>query len=355
MFSERILLAPLTKGGNLPFRRLCTDFGAKVTCSEMVYAHQLARGSGKEKALIRHHPDETFFGVQLAARKPEVALQAARMAVESGAKFVDLNCGCPIHDALKRGMGARLLGKPRQLEKLVRTLVEGLPVPVSVKIRTGLKESRLNYLEIARLVEGSGARALIIHGRTQEQRYTRAADWNAIGEAQAQSGIPVYGNGDVLTHYEAESRLAQSGAAGAVLARGALIKPWLFQEIIEGRELLLSASQRLAVYHRLCGYFREHFGDDDIGRQRSLYFLSWHFSFFCRYRHLPESDFGQASLEHPLLQTRLPMPDGDSLELTLATNDQDLHQRLAGILWDSSTPEEAEERLRELHVIQTTD
>lgn len=341
MFSERILLAPLTKGGNLPFRRLCVDFGARVTCSEMVYASQLARGSGKEKALIRHHSSETFFGVQLAARKPEVALKAARMAVEAGARFVDLNCGCPIHDTMKRGMGARLMSKPRKLQNLVKTLAENLSVPVSVKIRTGVKEGRTNFLEIGRMVEDAGARALIIHGRTQEQRYTKAADWEAIGRAQSELGIPVYGNGDVLTHYEAEARLKQSGASGAVLARGALIKPWLFQEIAEGRELLLSGAQRMEIYHRLCGYFREHFGDDEIGRKRSLYFLSWHFSFFSRYRHLPPEEWSEASSQHPLLQTRLPRPEGDLLEERLASSDKEWHQRLAEILWQSQTHEEA--------------
>ena len=105
-FRGCVFLAPLTKGGNLPFRRLCVEFGADVTVSEMAYSRQLTRGSRSELALLRSHESETAFGVQIAASSPEQAVAAGHLAVERGAKFVDLNCGCPIHDVVRRGMGA---------------------------------------------------------------------------------------------------------------------------------------------------------------------------------------------------------------------------------------------------------
>ena len=128
-----ILLAPLTKGGNLPYRRLCVDFGAKVTCSEMAYSHKLLKGSGRELALLRHHESETFFGVQIATHKPELAAESAVLAVEHGAKWVDLNCGCPIDDTVKRGMGARLMDRPKVLVESVAAMVRAAAAPRPLK------------------------------------------------------------------------------------------------------------------------------------------------------------------------------------------------------------------------------
>ncbi len=346
---DPLILAPLTKGGNLPFRRLCVDFGAVVTMSEMAFAGPLVRGIRKELALLRKGPTEPCFGVQLAASKPEMAAEAARLAVERGASFVDLNAGCPIPEAVHKGMGACLLDRPRNLERILRELTRTLPVPVTVKLRSGFKDSRINVLETSRLAEEAGVAGIVVHGRTREQRYTRAADWDLVGQVVRARGIPVAGNGDILTWYEARDRLELSGAAGLMLGRGALIKPWLFQEIHEGRELALSASQRVAVYRRLAGYFREHFGEDEHGRERAVDFLGWHFAFFHRYRPLPPEEWLERSREHPLLQTRLePVPTEDPLEKVLACPAAPVHRRLAEILLESRDDGEAEERLAAL-------
>ncbi|TVQ88855.1 MAG: tRNA-dihydrouridine synthase family protein [Deltaproteobacteria bacterium] len=341
-----VVLAPLTKGGTLPFRRLCVGFGAQVTCSEMAYAHNLARGLGRELALLRHHDDERCFGVQIAAHKPELGAEGVRIALEHGAKWVDLNCGCPIHDTVKRGMGARLLQRPQTLAEVTRAMVEAAgEVPITVKIRLGYREGRENAEEIGKRVQDAGASALIVHGRTREQRYSRAADWEAIGRLQRQLDLPVYGNGDVITWYEAEHRLKISGAAGVMVARGALIKPWIFQEIAEGRELCLDGPARIEVYHRLATYMKDYFGADEIGRKRTLFFLSWHFGFFCRYLPLPRETWEARSLEHPLMQTRDASPSphqlDDPLEAMLADGDTDLHRALAELLWASPSAREA--------------
>lgn len=345
------ILAPLTKGGNLPFRRLCVDFGAVVTCSEMAYAHNLKRGSGRELALLRHHDSETCFGVQIAAHRPDLGAIGTRIAIERGARWVDLNCGCPIHDTVKRGMGARLLQRPETLSAVVSAMVEAAgKVPVTVKIRLGYREGKENADEIAQRVEEAGASALIVHGRTREQRYSRAADWEAIGRLVQARGIPVYGNGDVLTWYEAEERLRISGAAGVMLARGVLIKPWLFQEIRERRELCLSAEDRVRIYHRLATYFREYFGSDELGHKRTMFFLPWHFGFFCRYRPLPQAEWAERARAHPLMQSRDASPSParltDPLEAMLADGDQDLHRAIASLLWQAEDAEDAVARAR---------
>ena len=340
------LLAPLTRGGNLPYRRLCVALGATVTCSEMAYAREILRGSPRERALLRSHASEEAFGAQLASRDPARFVEAGKVAVDAGAQFVDLNCGCPIHDTTKRGMGASLLRKPQRLARILEAGARELGVPVTVKIRTGWSEGKLNASEVCRLAEEAGVAAITLHGRTRNQRYSRSADWDAIGVIAEERSVPVFGNGDVLTWYDAERVLAQSGAAGVMIARAALIKPWIFRELREGRELCLSGAERVAIYHQLCGYFREHFGDDDIGRRRSLGFLAWHFKWFHRYEHLPKAEYAARSAEHPLLQTRLDLgvPE-DPLDRVLRSSDEAVHQQIAEALWDAPSVEAAVECL----------
>jgi len=234
-FDDVLVLAPLTVGGNLPFRRLTVELGADVTVGEMAVVRKLLSGSPSEFALLKSHPDERLFGVQLADRNPETLAEGASLAESRGARFVDLNCGCPIHEITRRGLGASLLRKPSKVGRLVEAMKKAVGVPVTVKLRSGWKEGKENVSEVARVCEESGADAITLHGRTREQRYNRAADWDLIGRVAAERGIPVIGNGDILTPYEARERMARSGVRSVMLARGALIKPWIFRELREGR------------------------------------------------------------------------------------------------------------------------
>jgi tRNA-dihydrouridine synthase 3 len=117
-----------------------------------------------------------------------------------------------------------------------------------------------------------------------EQRYKKPADWSLIQEVAAARCVPLVGNGDVLTAYEARRRLASPGLLAVMVGRGALIKPWLFQEVREGRELSPSAAERVGVYRQLAAHMKEHFRDDERGKRSAFYFLPWHFNFFSRYR-----------------------------------------------------------------------
>lgn len=330
-------MAPLTKGGNLPYRRLCLSLGATITMSEMAYARQVKRGSKSELALLRKHPEETCFGVQLAANEGTEGLVAAQRAVDAGAAWVDINCGCPIHDTVKRGLGAQLLQRPGRLVKLVEALVAGLEVPVTVKLRSGWTEAKTNAPDVARMCEEAGVAAITLHPRSREQRYSRAADWDLVAQLVQERAVPVIGNGDILTWYEAEDRKALSGCASLMLGRGVLIKPWLFRELAEGRDWLPTPEERLEVIARFVALLKEHFGDDELGRKRAMRFLPWHLGWFCRYRPTPEADFRSASKEHPLLQTRVnPAEDLSLLEQVLRDPRPDMHNRLADLLWDTT-------------------
>jgi tRNA-dihydrouridine synthase 3 len=341
-FAGSVWLAPLTRGGHLAFRRLCVSFGAEVTVSEMVVVRNLLRGRSSEFALLKSHPEEPCFGVQLADRSPETLAEGARIAESRGARFIDLNCGCPINEITGRGLGASLLRKPGRLARLVGALRAAVAIPVTVKLRTGWAAGRENLSELARACEQAGAQALIVHGRTREQRYSHAADWDLIGRVAAERGIPVVGNGDILTHYEAHERWSRSGVASIMLARGALIKPWLFREVRDRRSWLPTAEERLGVYWRFVELLRDHFGVDERGRRRILGFLPWHLDFLARYRPLPEQEYLAASRQHPLLQTRLLQgEDLPPLESLLRDGRAATHLSLAEALLDSASLDEA--------------
>jgi tRNA-dihydrouridine synthase 3 len=316
--------------------------GADVTVGEMAVVRKLLAGSPSEFALLKGHPEERFFGVQLADRSPESLAEGARLAESRGARFVDLNCGCPIHEITRRGLGASLLRKPAKLARLVEAMKKAVRIPVTVKLRSGWAEGRQNVSEVARACEEAGADAIALHGRTREQRYNRAADWDLIGRVASERGVPVIGNGDILTPYEARERVARSGVRSVMLARGALIKPWIFRELRSGQTWEPGAEERLGVLWRFVELLREHFGEDERGRKRAMRFLPWHLNFFHRYRPLPEDGFAGQAREHPLLQSRLDSgPFASPLERLLADSRGDVHQRLAEVLLGAESREEA--------------
>ena len=343
-FEDAVVLAPLTVGGNLPFRRLCSEFGADVTVGEMAVVRKLLGGSPSEFALLKSHPDERFFGVQLADKKAETLAEGARLAESRGARFVDLNCGCPIDQITRRGLGASLLRKPTRLGRLVATMKGAVSIPVTVKLRAGWHEDKVNVSEVARACEEGGADAIAIHGRTREQRYSKAADWDLVGRVAAERRVPVIGNGDILTAYEARERRERSGVRSVMLGRGALIKPWLFREIKTGTTWLPTPEERFAVLWRFVELLREHFGADERGRRRAMRFLPWHLNFFCRYVPLPEEEHAAAARLHPLLQSRLAAPPpSSSLERLLGDARPATHERLAEDLLAAPSREEAHE------------
>jgi tRNA-dihydrouridine synthase 3 len=298
MFQDAVVMAPMTKGGNLPYRRLCSELGATVTMGEMALARQILRGSRSEYALIRRATDEHCFGAQLAGTKPEELAEAARIVESRGASFVDLNCGCPIDDMTRRGIGAALLQRPERIRRLLEAMSRAVKIPVTVKIRLGWSEERLNHVEVAQAAQDAGAQAIFVHGRTRSQRYRRSASWERIGEVAAAVTIPVIGNGDILFPHHAREFREKAGCAGVMIARAALIKPWIFREIARSQDEDPSAEDRIALYGRYVAFAREHFGDDEKGHRRIRDFVAWHMGFWCR--HVPR----RADGTYPAMQER---------------------------------------------------
>jgi tRNA-dihydrouridine synthase 3 len=319
-----VVMGPMTKGSNLPYRRLCVELGARVTVSEMTVARRLKQKRRAEFALIRRAADEPCFAVQLAGSNPEEMGWAAALVESRGADFVDLNLGCPIDHFTRKGLGAALSRQPGRIGRIVRAMVKAVDsAPVTVKIRLGWNDKSRNYLDVARAAVDAGAQAVFVHGRTRDARYRHAAEWDAIAEVAAAVPVPVVGNGDLLFGHEIASARERAGCAGVMVARGALIKPWIFREAVEGYRDL-SAEDRLAVYRRYVELALEHWGDDEHGRSRVREFLVWHIGFWCRYA--PRRDDGS----FPTMQEREVRREGVStLDRLLARADADAHEWLA--------------------------
>ena len=284
IFRGRLVMAPMTRGTDLPFRRLVGEWGAEVCVGEMAYAHKIVRGERSERALLRRHPSERVFGVQLAGKHVEVMAEAARIAVDTGADFVDVNLGCPIDDTTRRGFGAALLERPSRVAAIVGAMKAAVPVPITIKLRLGWAQDKPTFLKIARAAEDAGVDAIALHARSRAQRYRRPADWSAIAALVQAVRVPVVGNGDVLDWSDAERRIAETGCSSVMVGRWALVKPWIFREHALRRDLDPSPEDRLRVLRRYVELALEHFGDDERGRTRTRQFLAFHQDFFRRYR-----------------------------------------------------------------------
>ncbi|KEF57118.1 tRNA-dihydrouridine synthase 3 [Exophiala aquamarina CBS 119918] len=301
------------------------------------------------------------FGAQIAANKPWIAVKTTEVLtamLPKGLRVVDLNVGCPIDLVYREGAGSALMDAPQKLDKMLRgmSLVSG-ETPVTVKIRMGTKDKQPTAQKLVdRLVLGSpqnrgdpcGVAAITLHGRSRQQRYTRSADWEYIadtaalikslneksdafadtvgevderdlsnGSQTAKNGKVFFlGNGDVFSHEHYYEHCAHAGVDGVMAGRGALIKPWLFEEIQAGQYLDKSSSERLSIIERFCRYGLEAWGSDEIGVGQTRRFLLEWLSFACRY--VP---IGLLEYLPPNIQDRPPRFRGrDELETLMASD-----------------------------------
>jgi tRNA-dihydrouridine synthase 3 len=286
LFADRleraVVMAPMTKGSNLPYRQLCVELGAQVTVSEMTIARRLKQRRHTEFALIRRFPGEPCFGVQLAGTNPEEMAWAAALVESKGADFVDINFGCPIDYFTRKGLGAAVGRQPNRMRRLIEAMKGAVKIPVTAKIRLGWNDEGRNYLQQAQAVVDAGADALFVHGRTRNGRYRALADWDAIGEVAATVPIPVIGNGDVLFPGDIDACVARAGCAGVMVARAALIKPWIFREATTGY-WNITPEERVALYRRYVALATAHWGADEYGLTRVRTFVRWHADFWRRY------------------------------------------------------------------------
>ncbi|KAM4705376.1 tRNA-dihydrouridine(47) synthase [NAD(P)(+)]-like isoform 2-T2 [Rhinophrynus dorsalis] len=283
-FKNKLYLAPLTTCGNLPFRRICKRYGADITCGEMAMCTNLLQGHPSEWALLKRHHSEDIFGVQLEGAFPDTMTKCAELLNRTiDVDFVDINVGCPIDLVYKKGGGCGLMTRTNKFEQIVKGMNYVLDVPLTVKIRTGVQEKVNLAHKLIPSLRDWGVSLVTLHGRSREQRYTKLADWEYIDYcAKLASPLPLFGNGDVFS-YEDMNRAMQTGVSGVMLARGALVKPWLFTEIKEQRHWDISSTERFDILQDFTHYGLEQWGADAQGVERTRRFLLEWLSFLCRY------------------------------------------------------------------------
>lgn len=320
-FHRKIYIAPLTTVGNLPFRRLLKQTGADITCGEMAMATNLLRAQQSEWALLRRHASEDVFGVQIAGGHGDQMARVCELITrEASVDFIDINMGCPIDIVCRAGAGSALMTRPPRLAEVISAGLTGIElgalgrtdgrVPgLTVKLRTGWSDKDRLAHKLVPKIQGVRAShafmnasvvqdyklravqsvdAITVHGRSRLQRYTKHADWDYVFECRdaqtdALPHVPFVGGGDVLSYEEFNAHLANGKLETCMLARGALIKPWLPTEIKERRHWDISASERLDLLRDFVKFGLEHWGSDQKGVNRTRrYLLEWQ-SFLYRY------------------------------------------------------------------------
>lgn len=298
------IVSPLTTVGNLPYRRLMRTLGADYTYSEMALCLPVVQGHKSEWALPRAHSSEAGrFGVQLATATAWQAVKAAEAvaSLTTGVSDINLNCGCPIDLVFRTGAGSALMENPSRMIRLLNGMnaVSG-EVPVTVKIRTGVRDDKPTaHTLVPRLLKETNVAAITIHGRSRAQRYTKTANWEYIGDvakivrehrdelADEHGGRYtkpwVIGNGDVFSWEDWYSGLENQGVDSIMVARGALIKPWIFEEIEARQHLDKTATERLEIIKQYANFGLEHWGSDEYGINLTRRFLCEFLSFTHRY------------------------------------------------------------------------
>ena len=290
-----VVLAPMAGITNTAFRRLCREYGAGLYVSEMITSRALVERTRESMRLIRHHESETTRSIQLYGVDPKTVSEAVTMLVaEDRADHIDLNFGCPVPKVTRKGGGAALPWKLGLFRSIVEAAVRAAgDIPLTVKMRKGIDDDHLTYLEAARAAQGAGVASIALHARTAAQFYSGHADWSAIARLkQAITDVPVLGNGDIWSGADAIRMVDETGCDGVVVGRGCLGRPWLFGDLSaafraragEIDEQTAAAAQAHPTLGQVAHAFRRHaellvefFEDEDRGCRDIRKHVAWYF------------------------------------------------------------------------------
>lgn len=232
---NQTVLAPMAGICDSAFRRIVKSMGCGLIETEMVSDKAIMYDNYKTKEMLYMTEEERPISQQIFGAEPESFKIASEFIYEHmQPDIIDINMGCPVRKvAIKSKAGSALLKNPEKAEKIVKTVVDSVPIPVTVKIRSGWSKNSINALEIAKIVEEAGASAITVHPRTREDRYDIPADWSIIKQIKEEVSIPVIGNGDIWTCYDAKRMLDETGCDGIMIGRAIRGNPWIVKQCID--------------------------------------------------------------------------------------------------------------------------
>ncbi|RUM64983.1 MAG: tRNA dihydrouridine synthase DusB [Sulfurimonas sp.] len=255
------VLAPLAGFTDLPFRSVVKKFGADLTVSEMISSNALAHHSQKTFHMLKKSPNETPYSVQLSGAEVSVLQEAVSVLNDQdGIDIIDFNCGCPVPKVVGHGSGSSLLRDLPQMGRLIETIKKHSNKSLtSVKVRLGFEAK--NHLEIARVVQDSGADFIAVHGRTRAGKFKAAVDYDAIADMKAILSIPVIANGDIDSFEKAQWVLQHTQADGVMIGRGAVGKPWIFHQLKSGEAHVDAALKHTIImehFDKMLAFYGSH-------------------------------------------------------------------------------------------------
>jgi tRNA-dihydrouridine synthase B len=228
---SQVLLAPMAGTSDKPFRMICRAQGAGLTTSEMVVMQSHLLNSNKSKHRLDFTSEQSPISIQIAGSEAEELAESARKAVDFGADIIDINMGCPAKKVCNKAAGSALMQNEKLVEDIIKSVVNAVDIPVTLKMRTGWNEENKNAPIIAKIAENFGIQMLAIHGRTRSQKYNGEAEFNTVKKITKMVSIPVVANGDITSPEKAKDVLDFTGADAVMLGRATQGNPWLVGQV----------------------------------------------------------------------------------------------------------------------------